>query len=406
MNYVTLGPKLVPPKRVPSLKRSVLNMQIAQHKIGSLPWKTALRRALLEHGFEAPSFAPNTKTRKKCRYTAKDVAWLAKGHGKSKQHSRSDEPKLEPRVERAVARLEACPGEFLFFITVVSAFGMSVEDTKIRIAEEALKLNRFMRRRFKHAKWLLFCELDEVLAKDVAADILPDPKWKDDIPGDMLLYKIHFHGVAYIPGKNAPEVEEAFKRTESGKISKMYRGNKQVRVLPLYLVDDVGKKVPDVKGVVGYSTKSFFKPPVPSKMFEGYPEWVDLTQFIKNNSHPTLIGGFNNDTFEYCYVCSKHFPMGHNCGARYPSGACTLIGEPLPETSTEDTVCEKPPSDTADRHSDPNSLRASHITLNSDRVTHGHRLEKRTQKKRMQLSSFIVRCMLKLWRNLVPARGP
>lgn len=403
---VSLGPRIEAPKRVSSLKKSILNMRIAQHKIGSLPWKAALNRAHAEHGFEVPGDVPGARIRRKRTYTARDQAWIAKGNRNSKQHARRERRMLKPRVERAMAELELCPAESLHFLTAVTAFATSLDDAKKQIVEGGLRLNRFMRRRFKHAKWLLFSEIDEVLAKDVAADILPDPKWKDDIPGSFLLYKVHLHGPVFVPGMNSHEVEAAFKRTESGKISKLYRGNKQVRVIPVRIVDDAGKKTPDVKGVVGYSTKFFYKPPIMSKMFEGYPEWVDLTQFITKNSITTLIGGFVRETSDDCFPCDDHLSFDHHGETNHTSRPCAPLHGVLPDLDSDHTVCEEPERHFPDLDTDPQLSGDSYYTLNSDRVTHGLRLEKWLQKKRTGIPAFIARCALKLWRSLVPVRGP
>jgi hypothetical protein len=403
---VSLGPKIEAPKRLSSLKKSILNMRIAQHKIGSLPWRAALNRAHAEHGFEVPGNVSRARKRRKRTYTSRDQAWIAKGKRSFKQHARGKRRLLEPRVERAIAELELCPAEDLHFLTAVTAFATSLDDAKKEIVEGGLRLNRFMRRRFKHAKWLLFSEVDEVLARDVAADILPDPKWKDDIPGDFLLYKAHFHGPVFVPNMNSNEVEAAFKRTESGKISKLYRGNKQVRVIPVRILDELGKKTPDVKGVVGYSTKFFFRPPVMSRMFEGYPEWLDLTRFIKSSSMSTLIGGFDRGSSEERLPCDDHLSLDRDCGANHTCRPCSPLGAALPDLDPEHAVCGETEIHTPDGDADPQWLRESSYTLNSDRVTHGVRLEKWIQKKRNGIPGFIARCVLKLWRNLVPARGP
>lgn len=403
---LSIGPRIEAPKRVSSLKKSILNQRIAQHKIGSPPWKAALNRAHAEHGFEVPGDVLGARKRRKRTYTARDQAWIVKGKRNSKQHAQRERRKLKPRVERAMAELELCPAENLHFLTAVTAFATSLDDAKKQIVEGGLRLNRFMRRRFKHAKWLLFSEVDEVLAKDVAADILPDPKWKDDIPGNFLLYKIHFHGPVFAPGMNSYEVEAAFKRTGSGKISKLYRGNKQVRVIPIRIMEDAGKKTPDVNGVVGYSTKFFFKPPVMSRMFEGYPEWVDLTQFIKSDSMSTLIGGFDRVISDDRLPCDDHLSVDRDCDANHTCGPCPPLGSALPDLDPGHTVCEEPELHMPDGHADPQLPRSSYYTLNSDRVTHGVRLKKWIQKKRKEIPGFIARCALKLWRNLVLARRP
>lgn len=402
----SLGPRIEAPKRVSSLKKSILNQRIAQHKIGSLPWKAALNRAHAEHGFEAPGDVLGVRKKRRRTSTARDQARTAKGKSNSKQPARRERQMLKPRVERAIAELELCPAENLHFLTVVTAFATSLDDAKKQIVEGGLRLNRFMRRRFKHAKWLLFSEVDQLLSKDVAVDILSDPKWKDDIPGNFLLYKVHFHGPVFVPGMNSHEVEAAFKRTESGKISKLYRGNKQVRVIPVRIVEDAGKKTPDVKGVVGYSTKFFFKPPVISRMFEGYPEWVDLARFIKSDSRSTLIGGFDRVISDDRLPCDDTLSVDRDCDVNHTCGPCPPLGVAIPDLDPGHTVCEESKLHLPDGHADPQLSWSSLYTLNSERLTHGVRLEKWMQKKRNGIPGFIARCALKLWRNLVPARGP
>ena len=389
---------------------SCMNVRVGHYPIGSPAWRSELMKMYDTMGFK-PAHETGQRPRKntkKSNYTALDQERISRNGCKRKQGPRRSKLKLAPRVFRAIDLLETCPPEFLFFITVVSAFARSVDEAKKLVEVEGLKLNRYMRRRFAHAKWLLFCEIDGVLAKNVAADILPNPRWKEGLADNEMLFKVHYHGIGYIPGKTSDEVEAAFKKTESGKISKMYRGNKQVRVLPVRIVDDSGKKKPDVQGVAGYATKGHFRPPVKPRMLEGLPEWIDLTQFIANDPKHTLIGGFNEDTFDYCFKCQSYVPMDHICMINQPVVIQTgvVTDGQTPATNPHDFICEELNHDFICEGLCPEKLRISKDTLNSDRPTLRINLKKWLQKKSKGIAGLLVRKLLTLWNNLGPIRGP
>ncbi|PID46351.1 MAG: hypothetical protein CSB47_04570 [Proteobacteria bacterium] len=78
----------------------------------------------------------------------------------------------------------------------------------------------------------MFPEVDLKVAKDVDAALLPQAEWKLDFDPKQRIFKVHFHGLIFVPGFKPTEIERAFKCTANGKRSRFYSGASQVRANP------------------------------------------------------------------------------------------------------------------------------------------------------------------------------
>lgn len=91
-----------------------------------------------------------------------------------------------------------------------------------------------------------------LLADDIADGLVVHSGWRTGIRGDRRVYKVHFHGMIYVPGMTQRQVERAFRFGRSGKRLKRYSGHNQVRAKEMN-ADANG--APDVEGIKGYATK-------------------------------------------------------------------------------------------------------------------------------------------------------
>jgi hypothetical protein len=152
-------------------------------------------------------------------------------------------------------------------------------------------IQQFFHRRFPGHVALLFCEVDEKLARDVDAAIIPDNSWTRNVAQNRLVYVIHFHGVIFTPSVRVVDLADVFRFTPNGKLSKLFSGSRQVHVEWLDRVDDGGRVVLDVRGVSGYSTKNHYRPAVDTHQLEGFPEWLFIHNQIVNDPKSVLISG-------------------------------------------------------------------------------------------------------------------
>lgn len=175
-------------------------------------------------------------------------------------------------------------------MTVVTDIACSKEDALSLVQTTGNQLDRFIRRRFNDAVWLMFPEVNVKLARDIADGLVVHRDWRRGLSGDRLVYKVHFHGMIYTPGMSSRDLEQAFRFGRSGKRFRHFSGHNQVRAIDMRENLESG---PDVEGVSGYATKNHFKPPVASRMLEGAAEWVWLTYQILSDSRLVKIGGVN-----------------------------------------------------------------------------------------------------------------
>jgi hypothetical protein len=283
-----------PRKRVESLEYNIRNMSAARHQIGICQWWAQLTRHLIEMDFpelenlpfvrRKPWFVANAERRsKKKRMEAASSDLGNQLWGSASGYS--------ARVDRMLDLLHTCPIEHTSFVTAVCAIGMSTEQALALVKSEGAKLDRFIRNRFPNAIWLMFPEIDVVLAEHIELGLLPDRKWRIGVNGKTLVYKVHFHGIIYAHGITPADVESSFKYYRSGKRVKCFSGANQIRSIPLY--DDPGTEEikPDVYGVAGYSTKMHFRPPVPHRPLEGFAEWCWVNSMVSSDDSLIRIGG-------------------------------------------------------------------------------------------------------------------
>ena len=179
----------------------------------------------------------------------------------------------------------------LGFATVVASFEGTEEEAIAEAEKQAKRLEQFIRRRFKDAVSLMFPEVDLKVAKDVNAALLPTVGWKLRFDPKQRIFKIHFHGLIYVPGYNPSDIEQAFKRTANGKRSRLYSGANQVRVIPVEEAPGFDDGTPDVEGDAGYSNKYVYNPPVKARMFEGLASWLIVIDAILKNSKTIVVTG-------------------------------------------------------------------------------------------------------------------
>ena len=168
------------------------------------------------------------------------------------------------RIEAAINDLERRDPEYTSFVTLVMDVCLDYRLARASLKKARKVLQQFLNRRFPGHVALIFCEVDEKLAKDVDAAIIPDNSWTKNISVNRLVYIIHVHGVIFTPGVRSVDLADAFRTNLNGKRSTLFSGSHQVHVQRLWLVKDGDRTVLDVRGVSGYSTKNHYRPAVDS----------------------------------------------------------------------------------------------------------------------------------------------
>ena len=312
----SVGPRLTPRRRITSLQFNILNMRIKQHAIGSPKWWKSLISGMVKLGCEELAdipFSYGKPTFLRRKGVDWHDLWYKTGKDNPKRKRRGEPPRFSRRVTKAVNTLRETPKGRVAFLTTINAIGLSAWEALDLVGSEGRRLESFIRRRFPHAVFVLFPEVDLLLAKNVKTDLLPDRSWRRNTPDNHVVYKIHLHGLISVPGMTPPEVERAFKFTKSGKRSRLYSGNNQVRALPLEKEPGSRSSTPDVLGIAGYATKLHYRPPVKERMLEGFAEWVWLNHRITSDAGLIRTGGTNHAVMDYCRDCECHFPIGDLC---------------------------------------------------------------------------------------------
>lgn len=153
---------------------------------------------------------------------------------------------------------------------------------------------------------VLFPEVDQKVAKNVDTALIPRVGWKVVYDPDQRIYKIHFHGLIYVPGFSPSGIEEAFRINKNGKRNRSYSGANQVRVIPVDEAPGYDDGTPDVEGVAGYSTKYQCRPPVMARMLEGFVSWLVVTYAIINNPKTTVVVGARKGIKVKCEACDTY----------------------------------------------------------------------------------------------------
>lgn len=371
---IGLGPTMTPNPRIGSLQFNIWNMQVGSLKVGTRQWWNAMLRTLNDVGFDELASVAS--------YRGKP--WFLRNHGNfykqlssriGSNNTGKHKPKLVPqttmRLERALSRAGKCNRNRMSFLTVVTSVALTKESALEHVKAEGNRLDRFIRNRFPHAIWIMFPEVDLKLAKNVSRDLIPDRSWKRGVGDNHLVYKVHFHGMIYVPSMDNRQVERSFLIGRSGKRSKVFSGTSQVRALEVNQSSVGNEADPDVMGITGYSTKCHFKPPVETRMIEGFAEWVWLTDKIMSDQSLILIGGTRGEIQEYCGRCQCHSPKGTICSCSMDSKTESDSGSTEAQSDSNDSV----PDSVCDETSPSPEIGLTTI-LNSDDAGHCDKYEK------------------------------
>ncbi len=293
-NDHSIGENHVPSSPLFQLAYNIENMKLGKMELGSKKWWNFIAKVIhqleyadLDHvlgGRFLPQFISD-------RLDPEYRKWAT-----SRMQSRNDiregqSLQYNRRIIRAMQVLMDAPLGQLGFATVVASFEGTEEEAIAEAERQAKRLEQFIRRRFKDAVSLMFPEVDLKVAKDVSAALLPTAGWKLRFDPKQRIFKIHFHGLIYVPGYSPSGIEQAFKRTANGKRSRLYSGANQVRVIPVEEAPGFNDGTPDVEGVAGYSNKYVYNPPVKARMFEGLASWLIVTDAILKNSKTIVVTG-------------------------------------------------------------------------------------------------------------------
>lgn len=315
---ISTGPMMELGNRLTSLEFNLWNMKVGRLRIGSAKWFGAMMEFLKDAGFSEldgiklyrgkPWFL-----RGKQSLLAK--AWYAFDRTHPNRKRRGSEPQFSHRVTRAMKLLKRCPRSRLSFVTIVCNIALTKEEALNASRAAGAKLDGFIRRRFDNAIWMLFPEVDLKLAGNVADGLLVNSSWVDGIDDTHLVYKVHFHGIMYVPDMSPSEVEKAFRFHRNGKRNKAFSGVNQVRAIAVRDEPGRGETDPDVMGCIGYSTKCHYRPPTTVRMLEGFAEWLWLTDKIMSDPSLIRIGGVNKGITYHCEDCGAcHIEEGEcNC---------------------------------------------------------------------------------------------
>ena len=229
---VSTGPTMKPGNRLTSLEVNLQNMKVGQFKIGSAKWFGALMEFLKDAGFrelEGIKLYRGKPWFLRGKQSLLAKAWRAFDRCRPNRKRQGTGPKLTRRVARAVKLLRQCPRNRLTFVTVVCDIALTKEEALDATQSAGAKLDGFIHRRFDNAIWLLFPEVDLKQAGNIADGLLVDNSWAQEIDDNHLVYKVHFHGIMYVPDMSPSEVERAFQFRRDGKRNKAFCGLNQVR---------------------------------------------------------------------------------------------------------------------------------------------------------------------------------
>jgi hypothetical protein len=242
--------------------------------------------------------------------------------------------------KKIVAEFENLPSNRQFFISIVGSMEANVIDADTACEQFASTLSQWFRKRFPHCKVAVFVEADLVKVEAQPASILPDTRWKANIPAGTVMWKVHAHILAYLPfipfydGSDndawIADVGEAVKHSLQHQVSgkrNWLNGARQVDVQPMgTALKDVTPKsgwigpneyverrskkkeyatVPNAAKRVGYSNKGHWKAPLPEDPFLGLTDWAWITARNLTMASRRRKVGFRKPTMIYCPDCQK-----------------------------------------------------------------------------------------------------
>lgn len=297
------GPTIPVPSSISGVGYHFSNLRLKEHPKGSASWRAVALHETRQLG--QPELVPIIGTVESPRDPFK--VYIGKPKRKREVVEPCPNPDwLEPvtrkypvkpfdgRIEAAIIDLERRDPEFTSFITLVMDVCLDYRMANGSRKKARNVLQQFLNRRFPGHVALIFFEVDEKLAKDVDAAIIPDNSWARNISPHRLVYIVHVHGVIFTPGVRSVDLADAIRFTPNGKRSNLFSGSHQVNVQRLYQVVDGNRVVLDVRGVAGYSTKNHYRPAVDTHQLEGLPEWLLIQDQIVNDPDSVLISGLRN----------------------------------------------------------------------------------------------------------------
>lgn len=314
-----------PERGIRPLEYNIINMRLGKLTMGTRKWWNAFFDVMHLLGYDdiericlgrrIPAFIAK-------RLDPQHKAWINSAKNNSDVKRIGKPPSHNSRIRTGLNVLRDAPPSQLGFITVVADFAGTEADA-IRWAEtNAISMSSFIRRRFDHAVCVLLPEIDLKVAKSVDDALLPRVGWKVVFDPEQRIYKIHFHGVIYVPGHSPSDIENAFRFNKNGKRNRSYSGANQVRVIPMNEAPGYDDGTADIDGVAGYCTKYHYRPPVMTRMLEGFISWLVVTSAVIDNPKATVVVGMRKGVQVLCKACETFHGIDEVC-------ACPSILTPI-----------------------------------------------------------------------------
>jgi len=406
---ICVGTDLVPDTPMRPLKYNIINMRIGLTTLGSNKWMLALLKLIRHQNIPelipligiaeyplVPSFIGD-------RWFSKDNHIYVDGEWMPWRG-----PKPSRRARKTLELLRGCEAANLSFLTVVTTPAMSYATALAAIVRDGKRLASQIKRRYPNSIYVMVPEVDIVRVKNISASLFADSRWKDGLDDNQIIYKIHFHGLIYVPSMLPEDVQQAFKVTITGKRSKLYAGANQVRAIPIRHKDDDPTKNNNVYNCFGYATKAHYRPPTTERMSECFAEWLLLTNEITSNPDYIITGGSVRGILKYCSDCKCHFRPDDRCNCKSTLSVADdldasnnnviSIGD---TDSNSDSISDINSKNTLELYSSDNS-----ISLNCSPANLCQQTEKQTIKNKTGLIVNVVGFCQKLWQKLNPAMAP
>ncbi len=315
-NDHSIGENHVPADPMFQMKYNIANMKMGRMELGHKKWWQRMSDVVSEldypeleqvfKGRRLPSFVAE-------RLNSEHQQWITSGQKYPDRKRIGKAPRFNRRIRRALAVFSKAPLGNIGFLTIVTSF-KGTEAEAIAAAEaDAVRLGAFIRRRFRHAVSLLFPEVDLKVASDVQSGLLPLVGWKLEYDPRQRIFKIHFHGLIYVPDHTPADIEAAFKINKNGKRNKFYSGSNQVRVIPVKEAPGFDDGTADVEGVAGYATKYIYNPPVKARMLEGFVSWLVVAHALLNNPKSIVVVGVQSGIKVRCDDCETYHGIDDGC---------------------------------------------------------------------------------------------
>ena len=323
----SIGDVHEPAQGIRPLEYNIINMRLGKLTLGSKRWWYALFDVLhmldydevnrLCAGRRIPAFIAR-------RVDGQHRAWVnsVKNNPNAKRIGKA--PSHTSRCQQAINLLRTAPAHQLGFVTVVADFAGSESEAEAQAEASAKRLSSFIRRRFEDAVCVLFPEVDQKVASSVAPSLIPRAGWKVEFDENQRIFKVHFHGLIYVPGFSAADIEAAFRLDKNGKRNRFYSGSNQVRVISVEEAPGCYDGTPDVDGVAGYSTKYHYKPPVMSRMLAGFISWLVVTSSIISNPKAHVVVGIRKGIVIHPTLCDSCNQVEQDCECSLPLEGISL----------------------------------------------------------------------------------